>query len=63
MRELHTVFPYGLNDEIDVEGIDDAYQHIVSGEPRTFYCLFNAVKMVVQRGDPGINKKEKIMLI
>ena len=43
MRELNTVFPYGLNDRIDVEGIHDAYQHNVSGEPRTI-SLFNVVK-------------------
>ena len=41
MRELNTAFPYGLNDRIDLEGICDAYQHVVSGEPRTIYSLFN----------------------
>ena len=50
MRELNTVFPYGLNDRIDVESIR---------EPRTIYSLFNVVKNACTRRGSGINKKDK----
>ena len=57
MRELNTVFPNGLKDRIDVEGIRDAYQH--SGEPRTIYSLSNVVKNGRRKRGSGINKKDK----
>ena len=59
MRELNTTFPCCLSNRIDIEGIRDAYQHIVSGEPRTINSLFMLLKMVIHRGRSGINKKDK----
>ena len=44
MQELNTIFPYGLNNRIDISGIRDAYQHAKSTSNRPIYSVFNIVK-------------------
>ena len=31
MQELNTIFLYGLNNRIDIQGIHDAYNHVMDG--------------------------------
>ena len=31
MQELNTIFPYGLNNRIDILGIHDAHEHVKNG--------------------------------
>ena len=59
MREVNTVFPYGLNDRIDIEGIYVMHINIfISGEPRTTNSLFNVLKNRCTKRGSGINKKD-----
>ena len=52
MKEINTVFPYGLNDRTDVKGIFDAYDFVVSNRSKIpIYSVFN--KVVVTRGTRG----------
>ena len=52
MREINTIFPYGLNDRTDINGIHDAYTHIINNRSAlTIYSLFNKVTPV--RGSSG----------
>ena len=44
MQELNTIFPYGLNNRIDIKGIHDAFQHTKSNSNIPIYSLFNTVK-------------------
>lgn len=45
MQELNTIFPYGLNNRIDIGGIHDASQHVESSSNVPIYTLFNFVKI------------------
>ena len=44
MQELNTIFPYGLNNRIDIQGIHDAHEHVKSGNAMPIYRTFNTVK-------------------
>ena len=44
MQELNTIFPYGLNNRIDILGIHDAHEHVKSGDAVPIYKTFNTVK-------------------
>lgn len=44
MQELNTIFPYGLNNRIDVNGIKDAFDHVKNNKDTSIYTLFNEVK-------------------
>ena len=44
MQQLNTIFPYGLNSRIDIEGIHDAYDHVKSGNRKPIYKTFNTIK-------------------
>ena len=59
IRELNTVFPYGLNDRIDFDGIRDAYTHVLSNSPKTIYSVFNKVKNNRTKKGSGINKRNR----
>lgn len=56
MRELNTIFPYGLNDRIDFGGIRDSYVHVLSNSPIPIYGLFNTVKKNRSKKGSGINR-------
>ena len=43
MREINTIYPYGLNDRIDIDGIHDAYSYVINNGPKFIYSLFNKV--------------------
>ena len=58
IRELNTVFPYGLNDRTDVNGIHDAYEHIIMNRSEvTIYSTFNQVK--IERSNEGRQRAKK----
>ena len=46
MRELNTLFPYGLNDRYDKDDLHDAYVYVTSGYPnsKSIYEHFNKVE-------------------
>ena len=44
MQELNTIFPYGINNPIDISGIHDAYQHAKSKSNIPIYSVFHIVK-------------------
>ena len=45
IQELNTIFPCGLNDRIEINGIMDAYDHVTRNSyDAQFYTLFNFVK-------------------
>ena len=46
IRELNTLYPYGLNDRYDQDDLHDAYVHVTSGYPnaKSIYEYFNKVK-------------------
>ena len=44
MQELNSIFPYGLNNRIDIAGIHDALQHVKGSSNIPIYSLFNIVK-------------------
>ena len=43
-QELNTIYPYGLNNRIDLRGIKDAHDHIKYNYETAIYTLFNEVK-------------------
>ena len=47
MQELNTIFPYGLNNRIDISGVHDAYQHAKSISNIPIYTVFNIVKNIL----------------
>ena len=55
IQELNTIFPYGLNNRIDLEGITDAYQHMKNDSDIPIYTLFNLVKNNRTSRGSGIN--------
>ena len=59
IRELNTVFPYGLNDRIDFDGIRDAYTHVLSNSPKTIYSVFNKVKNNRTKKGSGMNRRNR----
>ena len=44
MQELNTIFPYGLNNRIDIHGIHDAHENVKNGNGKPIYKIFNFVK-------------------
>ena len=40
MQELNTIFPYGLNNRIDILGIHEAHEHVKSGDAVPIYTGF-----------------------
>ena len=52
MREINSIYPYGLNDRTDIKGVHDAYDHVMNGNTNvTIYSVFN--KVVKGRGKKG----------
>ena len=44
MQELNSIYPYGLNNRIEVDNVKDAYDHIKYNNDKPIYSLFNKVK-------------------
>ena len=45
MQELiNTIYPYGLNNRIDINDIKDALKHVQNNNDTAIYTLFNNVK-------------------
>ena len=44
MQELNTVYPYGLNNRIEINNIKNAYDHLKYNNSIPIYTLFNKVK-------------------
>ena len=59
LRELNTVFPYGLNDRVEGGYIRDAFQHILSNTKGTIYSLFNVVKNNRTRRGSGVGNNAR----
>lgn len=55
--EINTIYPYGLNDRIDINGIHDAYGYVTNNGPKQIYSLFN--KVVIKRSKRGGRRKNK----
>ena len=57
MQELNTIFPYGLNNRIDINGIKDSYDHIKYNKELAIYTLFNEVKNNRTKRGSGLNQR------
>ena len=57
MQELNSIFPYGLNNRINVYGIKDSYNHTKYNSGIPVYSLFNLVKNNRTKRGSGINHK------
>ena len=58
MRELNTIYPYGMNDRTDIKGIHDAYDHVMNSTSNvTIYSVFN--KVFTERGKKGKGNNRK----
>ena len=55
MQELNSIYPYGLNSRIDIQGIHDAHEHVKKGE--VIYKTFNTVKNNRTKRGSGINRR------
>ena len=55
MQELNSIYPYGLNSRIDIQGIHDAHEHVKKGE--VIYKTFNTVKNNRTKRGSGVNRR------
>ena len=60
MQEINSIFPYGLNDRIEINGIMDAYDYVTrSSYDAPIYTLFNFVKNNrTKKGSGGHNGRD-----
>ena len=55
MQELNSIYPYGLNSRIDIQGIHDAHEHVKKCE--VIYKTFNTVKNNRTKRGSGVNRR------
>lgn len=60
IQELNTVFPYGLNNRIDINNIKDAYDHLKYNNSKPIYTLFNEVKNNRTKKGSGRNRNANV---
>ena len=58
MQELNTVFPYGLNNRINISNIQDAHEHVINNNDTPIYSIFNTVKN--NRTKKGSKKRNNV---
>ena len=50
MKEINTIFPYGLNDRTYIKEVYDAYSFVMNNNSKTaIYSLFNKVEVATNR--------------
>ena len=57
MQKLNSIYPYGLNSRIDIQGIHDAHEHVRNGD--VIYKTFNTVKNNRTKKGSGVNRQTR----
>ena len=62
MQELNTIYPYGLNDRIDLHGIKDSYEILMIMSNRImilpFICYLKTIRNIFTNYNVTINNPD-----